>query len=383
VRDFLEEQGCSVIRALSTSPPTTVDRLRRGKRRQVLASLWGLSVIAAWTLSFAGCGEAQSSGTDEPLVWEGPLAEKVDYLVGDGRPALVRYSFSNASKERVRFIEAKASCRCTSVELPKEDFPQGSSGAITFRLGIDDTPGHLVSSEGYVGYSCGNRNYAHVVRLAVNKRRPLEWVPRDLVLEEIGDAPSSHCQGWLELTRYTTPGHPFRDYRFAPSSLEGGASIVEDSGWGPVEQDAGYRRSTRRMLIRTKPNAPTSGTARLNLAVGDPPIGEDSVRIRWSRQNAASIEPETVLLSADRPNCRVHIVGQIGTPRDVSWKVPSGIEVVRSGDSQLEGDISVLLSLSKSVLKSKYPLTEPFTVVLNYGDHSSELAGTIVVLSAP
>jgi hypothetical protein len=70
--------------------------------------------MLALAIFLPGCGSARTNSTEEPLTWEGPLTEQVDYMVGDAKPALLRYEFCNRSKDAVRFLDATPDCRCTA-----------------------------------------------------------------------------------------------------------------------------------------------------------------------------------------------------------------------------------------------------------------------------
>ena len=212
---------------------------------------------------------------------------------------------------------------------------------ITFRLNIDDTPTHLVASRSYVRYLCGSKEYARVIDLAVDERRPLEAKPAIARLVAVASPEGSCCEGSLELARYTTPRASVRRVRISPTDLDGDVSISKDGGWSPPEQDAGYLKSVRRLSLRTKPTAASSGTAKLNLVSGEPPVPRDSIAIHWSHEALALMEPRTVLISKDRPSCRIQIVSHIGRPRNVTWKVPEGFRMERTENPKDGNEIAV------------------------------------------
>lgn len=342
-------------------------------------------VSIRWTALIAlailpGCGPANTAVDREPLEWTGPLADEVDYLAGDpNRSALVRYEFRNVSPDVVQFVEGRADCRCTSVKLPDGEFGPGARGEIQFTLDISDAPGRLVASKAFIGYQHGTSRRARILDLAVNKRRPLEIEPE---IVELKPAAGDMREGQVVLTRFTKPGQPFNDYRMTSADLVGDVRMLKDSGWGPETKDGGFLKSSRTIALGTS-NIARSGNARLNIFLGEPPVGIASVPIRWSREETASMVPETVLISPDRPSPRVTVESPLGRPIKLTWDLPQGIRVEGSESANSGARIVATLGVAKDRSRAVETWTGPFGVLVECGDKKVRLEGTIIILAKP
>jgi Protein of unknown function (DUF1573) len=330
-----------------------------------------------------GCESSSTPTPPEPLAWEGPFADRVDYLVGESESALVRFEFRNTSRRSVHFAEVKADCRCTSAGLPEGEFAPGSGGALEFHIHIDDTPDQIVGSNAFAGYACGTEMFGHLFQIAINKRRKLVASPPSVELVAKASGEATLCEGRLELTRYTLKDRPFDEYRVRSEDVVGELAIVSDEGWGPIVQDGGFKKQTRGLLLRTKPGAPPSGTARVSILAGEQQLSVDTVGVQWCQENLASMEPKTVLVSKGFGGCQIRVVSHIGPPRDISWALPDGFAMSRTAGLDPAQEARVTLSLNKGAEPTNYPKTEPFAVIVKCGEKTVRLTGTIVMLGPP
>jgi len=327
-----------------------------------------------------GCGRANSAGDREPLEWTGPLADEVDFLVGDPkRSALVRYEFRNISPDVVRFVEGRADCRCTSVRLPDGEFAPGARGELQFTLDISDAPGHIVASKAFIGYQHGSSRRARILDLAVNKRRPIEVEPEIVVLKA---AEGNLCEGQVVITRFAKPGRPFNDYRITPAGLVGDVQFASDSGWGESMKDGGFVKSSRTISLRTS-SMLRSDNARLNIFLGEPSVGIAAIPIRWSREESASMSPETVMMTRDHPNPRVTVESPLSKPMKLTWNLPPGIRLETSETSAGGARVVATLGAGKDRKRGSEPWTESFSVMVECGENKVQLEGTIIGLPHP
>ncbi|MGC8642055.1 MAG: hypothetical protein ACP5XB_19495 [Isosphaeraceae bacterium] len=347
---------------------------------------WSVSrpgpAVLALVLLANGCGGRVLHESWEPLEWEGPFAGQVDYIIGDVKDAPLRYEFRNVSREAVRFVGARPDCKCTSVELPKGEFGPGRSGTIGFRLNLADGPEHVVGSRVYVEYMCGSRAFARVLEFAVNKRRPLESVPEIVELKATPSKGGGRCTGQVTFTRFTKPGRRYEDFQISQAGVQGDIVIGKDEGWGPDEREGGFLKSSRTLHLAAGALAPPSGTARLAIFAGSPPIGKGVLEIRWSQENLVAMEPETLMISKDHPTCKLTITSHNGPPSRIGWEMPEGFAAA-TGQSDPSKPLEVSVSLKNGAAPAEMPRTEVFNVLVCYGERTVKLTGTIVVLSRP